>query len=330
MKVTLKDIAAKSGYSISTVSRVLNGSQIIGLDTQKQILRIAEELNYPFSKSKIPLYSGGAHHIALITDFHEGEFYSSYFHGFSKAARESDIQLSLIDIPDYQELRKTVENLDEHHYDGICLFLPELDKDDYQEILEDYKSDLPVVSNAMIQSPVVPTITFDGYSGGHLAAEHFLKMGCSSFGIIKGPFEKAESRFRYNGFKDHLEHSGHTLSWEFNGDYTFRSGIKAFQDYLGQVNRPECIFSANDQMGKGFMEAAKLEGIQIPKEVALITYDNLPLCSDSFPSITAINTDFMELGKATFKVLKDMIGNKHSRNGTLSLIPVSMIKRETA
>lgn len=330
MKITLKDIAEKSGYSISTVSRVLNGSQIIGLDTQKQILRIAEELNYPFSKSKIPLYSNGTLHIALITDFHEGEFYSCFYHGFSRAARESDIQLSLIDIPDYQELRQTIENLDNHHYDGICLFLPELDKDDYHQILQEYDNDLPIVSNAMIQSPVVPTITFDGYSGGHLAAEHFIKQGKTSFGIIKGPFEKAETRFRYNGFKDHLEHSGHQVSWEYSGDYTYRSGVEAFEDFFTQKDRPDCIFSSNDQMGKGFMEAAKQKGIRFPDDVALITYDNLPMCKDSFPTISAIDTNFMDLGNATFRLLKDIIANKHSRNGTLSLIPVSMVNRETA
>lgn len=331
MKVTLKDIAEESGYSISTVSRVLNGSGSISTEVQKHILKIAEKLNYPFAKSKIPIYSNGSLHIALVTDFREGEFYGSFFYGFSVAAREVNIQLSLIDVIDHDEhLIKTINDLDEQIIDGICLFMPEMDHDDYTKLFNEINSDIPIVSNAMIQSPVVPTITFDGYSGGHLAAEHFINKGYTSFGIVKGPFEKAESRFRYNGFKDHLEHSGHKISWEAPGDFRFKSGVDAFHSFKQLSEKPKAIFISSDLMCKGFLEAAKNDGLKIPEDVALISYDNIPMCVESYPPITSIDTDFTELGKETFKVLKDIIGKKHGRKGTLSLIPVSLAKRETA
>lgn len=331
MKVTLKDIADESGYSISTVSRVLNGSGNISTEVQKQILKIAEKLNYPFAKSKIPIYSNGSLHIALVTDFREGEFYGSFFYGFNLAAREVGVQLSLIDVADHEEnLIKTINDLDEQIIDGICLFMPEMNQEDYLNLLNKINSSLPIVSNAMIQSPVVPTITFDGYSGGHLAAEHFHKKGYSTFGIIKGPFEKAESRFRYNGFKDHLENLGHKITWETTGDFMFKSGVKAYEEYSTLKNKPQAIFISNDLMGKGFLEAAKNDGNKIPEDVAVISYDNLPICVESYPPITSIDTNFVELGKETFKVLKDIIARKHAQRGTLSLIPVSLIERETA
>ncbi|SMO88693.1 LacI family DNA-binding transcriptional regulator [Gracilimonas mengyeensis] len=331
MKVTLKDIAEKSGYSISTVSRVLNGSGNISTEVQKQIIKIAEELSYPFSKSKIPIYSSGSLHIALVTDFREGEFYASFFYGFSVAARETNVQLSLIDVVDHEDhLIKTINDLDEQIIDGLCLFMPEMNQEDYHNLLNNIVSDLPMVSNAMIQSPVVPTITFDGYSGGHLAAEHFITKGYSSFGIVKGPFEKAESRFRYNGFKDYLAQSGYELSWETTGDFMFDSGVNAYQQYKELNNRPKAVFVTNDLMTKGFLEAAKNDGLQVPKDLALISYDNTPMCRESYPPITAVNTSFSELGKETFKVLKDIIAKKHTQNGTLSLIPVDLVERETA
>lgn len=331
MKVTLKDIAEKSGYSISTVSRVLNGSGNISTEVQKQIIKIAEDLNYPFVKSKIPIYSNGSLHIALVTDFREGEFYASFFYGFSCAAREMGIQLSLIDVVDHEaHLIKTINDLDEQIIDGICLFMPEMDQDDYKHLLDQIDSNLPIVSNAMIQSPIVPTITFDGYSGGHLAAEHFISKGYTSFGIVKGPFEKAESRFRYNGFKDYLEHSGYELSWETTGDFMFNSGVNAYQQYSILKKKPKAVFVTNDLMTKGFLEAAKNDGVKVPDDLAIISYDNTPMCHESYPPITAVNTSFVELGKETFKVLKDIIAKKHTQNGTLSLIPVTFVKRETA
>lgn len=331
MKVTLKDIAIKTGYSISTISRVLSGSGKISTEVQRKVIKIAEDLKYPFAKSKIPIYSNGTLHIALVTDFGKGEFHGSFFVGFSEAAREVGIQLSLIDVVDHEEhLIQTINDLDEQIIDGICLFMPEMDQEDYIALLNKINSDLPIVSNAMIQSPVVPTITFDGYSGGHHAAEHFINNGYKTFGIVKGPFEKAESRFRYNGFKDHLENSGHSISWEASGDFEFKSGVEAFQKFNKSSIKPEAVFISNDLMCKGFLEAAKYHGYKIPKDVALISYDNIPMCMESYPPITTIDTNFSELGKETFKILKDIIATKHGRKGTLSLIPVSLVDRETA
>lgn len=330
MKVTLKDIAKESGYSISTVSRVLNGSGKISTDVQKKILKIAEKLNYPFAKSKIPIYSNGTLHIALVTDFQEGEFYSSLFYGFSKAARESNIQLSLIDVTDHEEhLIQTIDDLDEQIIDGIVLFMPQMNHHDYAKLLEKIDCQLPIVSNAMIQSPVVPTVTFDGYSGGHLAAEHFINKGFTSFGIVRGPSFKAESNFRYNGFKDYLEQHGFEISWETSGDFTFPSGVQAFNDFKELKSKPKAVFVCNDLMCKGFMESLKNEGFSIPDDVALISYDNLPMSVESYPKITSVNTSFADLGKETFRILKDCIAKKHNRKGTLSLIPVSLKPRET-
>ncbi|MEX2602810.1 MAG: LacI family DNA-binding transcriptional regulator [Gracilimonas sp.] len=331
MKVTLKDIAQESGYSISTVSRVLNGSGNISKEVQMQIVKIAEKLDYPFVKSKIPIYSNGTLHIALVIDFRVGEFYSSFFYGFSEAAREADIQLSLIDVVDHEEnLVNTINNLNEQIIDGICLFLPEMELVDYKNLLKEINTKVPIVSNSMTQTPVLPTITFDGLSGGHLAADYFIKKGYKSFGIVKGPYEKAEARFRYNGFKDNLRHLGYDLIMEAEGNFMFQSGVDAFYSFHKLENKPEAIFVSNDHMLKGFMETAKHHGYKIPDDVALIGYDNTPMCEESYPKITTINTDFKALGIETFKVLKDIISKKHSRNGTLNLVPVTLVERETA
>lgn len=331
MKVTLKDIAEKSGYSISTVSRVLNGSDKISTEVQKEIVKLAEELDYPFKKSKVPFLTNGQLKIAMVTDFREGEFYGSMFYGFSKAAREQDISLTLMDVgTDEKDLYRTLNRLDEKVYDGATLFMPELNQEDYQRMLSQLETSIPLVSNAMIQSPVIPTITFDGYSGGHHAAEHFISGGYRRIGIIKGPFGKAESRFRYNGFKDHLNHSGLEIFWEADGSFIFDSGVKAFEEFHKLDVKPEALFISNDLMGKGFMESAKEQGYKIPEDVAIITYDDLPMCTESYPKMTAVHTDFCELARTTFQTIRDIITKKHNRKATLNLIPVHLVERETA
>lgn len=331
MKVTLKDIASESGYSISTVSRVLNGSGTISTDVQKKILKIAENLKYPFAKSKIPIYSNGTLHIALVTNFMDNIFFASFFHGLIRAARESSVQLSLIDVSDHSDnLISTINELDNQLIDGVCLFLPEMTQTDYKELLNGLNIEIPIISNALIQSPVFPTITFDGYSGGHIAAEYLMNKGYNSFGVIKGPFIKAEARFRYNGFKDHLELSGKELIWEAEGNFTFKSGADAFNSYYELDKKPEAIFACNDTMCKGFMEAAKLKNVSIPDDVAIISYDNSPVCEETFPAITTIDTDFKMLGMESIKTLKNIIAKQHTNRSTMNLIPVKLVERESA
>lgn len=330
MKVTLKDIAREAGYSISTVSRVLNGSGTISTEVQRKVLKIAERLNYPFAKSKIPMYSNGSLHVALVTTFIDSGFYASLFSGFSKAARQADIKLSLIDVIDHRDhLIETINDLDEQVIDGICLFMPEMNKEDYDYMLANINSSLPIISNAMIQSPVVPTITFDGYSGGHLAADYLMRKQFESYGIVKGPFFKAESRFRYNGFKDYLEVCGKQIAWETEGDFTFKSGVKAYEEFKKLKKKPRSLFICGDVMCNGFIEAAKYDGVKIPEDVAIITYDNTPACVQIFPQLTSIDTNFVDLGLESFKVLKDIISKKHISNNTLNLIPVSLAERDS-
>ncbi len=153
MRVTLKDIAKESGYSISTVSRVLNGSDNISVEVQKHIVKCAEKLNYPFSKSKINIHSNGRKNIALVTDFREGEFYASFFFGYNSAAIDMGINLSLISVTNHNDpLIDVIDDLDKHRYDGIALFIPEMKHSEYLDLkqkLSKANKNIPVVSNAL-------------------------------------------------------------------------------------------------------------------------------------------------------------------------------------
>ena len=85
------------------------------------------------------------------------------------------------------------------HYSGICLFLPEFEKDAYQNILNAIGT-YPVISLAPIVNAVIDTVTFDAYLGGHLVAKHFEELGYTDVGIITGPSNKVEALYRKNGF----------------------------------------------------------------------------------------------------------------------------------
>lgn len=326
MKITLKDIAEDTGFSISTISRVLRGSNKISSDTQNKVLSSAAKLGY-----KIPVNGNDKSkknfNVALVaTGFHEGEFYSSFFHGLNKAASQHNIRLFLSAVLDYEkELLKLLKSLASDFYDGIVLFVPELKRTEYEKISSSLPGTFPIISNSLIENPVFPTVTFDSYSGGFLAAKHFQEQGYKKVGIILGPPERSESRFRKNGFADYIsQQPDMELIWSCKGDFTFESGVEACLKFHKEKNKPEAIFTSNDTMANGFLVTAKKHNYNVPGDIALIGYDDLPHNMYTHPTISSIHTDYEKLGNATIKVLLERISKTDLKSSLLSFVPVSV------
>ena len=333
MKTTLRDIAESTGYSISTVSRVLNGSGKISTKVQNEVLQCAEQLKYPLTKISNPVSSNSQKHFALvITGYHVGEFYASFFYGFNDAAIYNDVQLYLMSIKKpKKETKDIIKELSKQHYHGVILFAPEFNREDYEELQRKLPPLFPIISNGLIENPVFSTITFDHYSGGHLAAAHFNQKNYTKVGVIKGPLNKTESRFRYNGFRDYVTQSNAMeLVWEYDGDFNYSSGIKAFEDFQKLKEKPRAIFSSNDHMGKAFMDAAQYSGYSFPEDIALVGFDDLPMCGEGHPTISSIKTDFEKLGSATITDLIDKVMNPGPQKGILSMVPVTLVQRESS
>lgn len=333
MKITLKDIAEETGYSISTVSRVLNGSNKISKKARRKIYQSARRLEYPIHRTlngeKIV---GTLKLFFFVTGFHIGEFYASLYNGINKAAEKYKAQISMISMrKPFPELLHSIKELSKQPYDGMILFAPEFDRNDYLKIIEELPNDFPIISNALIENPVISTVTFDNYSGGYLAGEHFQKQGYKRCGVIKGPFEKTEARYRSNGFRDYiLQAPNMELCWEHQGDFTFKSGTEAFESFLKKDNKPRAIFAGNDEMGHAFLERALEYGLRVPDDLALISYDDLPICVRHRPTISSVHTNYEKLGIVTMEKMKELLTNPEQQHGVLSLVPVSLQVRESS
>jgi len=332
MKVTLKDIAEDTGFSISTVSRVLNDSDKISSETQEKVIASAVKLGYKISKNGD--HKSKKHlNVALVASgFHEGEFYSSFFHGLNKSAKQNNVRLFLNALLSPEKgFKKLLKSLATEYFDGIVLFVPELLSQDYEKLASALPANYPIISNSLIENPVFPTVTFDSYSGGYLAAQHFQKQGYKKVSIILGPPERSESRFRKNGFTDYIsQQNDMSLLWSCPGDFTFESGIKAFDKFHQTSEKPDAIFATNDSMANGFLQAANKNGYNIPKDVALIGYDDLPHNMYTNPTISSIHTDYEKLGNATIKLLLEMVNKTNLKSNLLSLVPVSVSHKSSS
>lgn len=333
MKVTLEDIARDTGYSISTVSRVLNGSEKIGSEARRKILVSANKLNYPIpDEVAIDALVNPLRLFFIMTNFHQGEFYASFFHGMNLAVEKGNIQLSLLSLQKpFDELLIQIRELSKQKYDGLVLYTPGLTREHYEEIKKALPDNYPVVSNHNIENPVFPTVTFDSYSGGFIAAQHFGERGYSDLGIIEGPFERTGSRNRANGFKDYIrKNAGMNLIWQYTGKHKHESGVEAFGDFEKQKKKPRAIFSCNDVMAHAFMEEAMAKGYRFPDDIAIVGYDDLPLCTRNRPTISSIHTDYERLGTVTVDMIKELLSSPENQEGITTFVPVSLEARESS
>lgn len=333
LKVTLKDIAEDTGYSISTVSRVLNGSDKISTKTRREIYQSAKKLKYPVYRSLNGDTLIDTLNVSLIlTRFHIGEFYASFYHGFNVAAQKHNIQLSLTSLRcPFDKALKRIKKLSDSKNDGLIIFAPEFRRSEYQKVYEALPDKYPVVSNGLVENPVFATVTFDGYSGGFLAAEHFRNQGYRTCGIIRGAFDAVEARYRSNGFQDYIfQAPDMELSWDYHGDFTFESGKEAFKNFHKLENKPRAIFASNDAMCHAFMEEALMHNYDIPGDIAIVGYDDLPICGRHRPGISSIHTDYEKLGEVTMEKLKELLSNPRQGKRVLSLVPVTLEKRKSS
>jgi DNA-binding LacI/PurR family transcriptional regulator len=331
MKVTLKDISDSTGFSLSTISRAIRGKGRISEKNRKKILSTASKLGYP-----LPEYNGSLDEkpprIALITYFRTGEFYASLFLGFSHAAQKKGILISLFDVqPEVKAIQSLIKELKGLGYSAAILFIPELGQPHYQDILRTTPEDFPLISCSHIDDSVLDTVTFDAYQGAAMVAKHFYSQGFRKLGIIEGPYETPEARFRTNGFSDYVKRvSDVDVVWDFKGDYTHESGIRAYDDFEKCSDKPQAIFAANDAMALGFIESLRKKDYRVPDDIAIAGYDNLPFCEYHYPKITSVNTDYSLLAENTIDNLLSRLGQPDKHQGIVSFVPVTLEIRESS
>ena len=326
MRTTLKQVADDTGFSIATVSRALRRNKRRYSKNEERIYASARKLGYPFIGE---LNIEEQLTIALVTEVHQGEFYSSLFNGFYNSSKNSESDIVFVNLAKHSDDPvQHIINLSKK-YSGICLFLPNLEKIDYKRIRQGVGK-YPIISLTPMKNPTIDTVSFDSYSGGYMIAKHFEEQGYKNFGIVSGPGDAVDAVFRKNGFVDHIsEKEDLKLVWEFKGDFSSESGRDAFNDYKKQDIPNMAIFGCNDHTCFGFMKGALEAGYKIPKDFIIAGYDNLSFCDNFTPELTSVATNFDILGKRAIRTIENMVNDSNEIIRQFSMVPVEIVIRSS-
>jgi len=302
----MQDIARQAGVSQSTVSRVLNDtitSVPIAAETRQRVLAMAELLGYRPNPLARGLRGAKTMLLGLIVRDIADLFFTTAVEAVSLAARERSYNLVLGSAHSRADeaiaLRAVLET---RHCDAIVLLG---DVRDQPRLLADLAaSHVPVV--ALWQGTAldgVATINIDNRGGIASAIDHLAALGHRRFGFIGG-YPHGDVRERRAGFIEHLTKLDmppldvHVHAAENNPG----SGAEAFRNLMGMDDRPTAIVTATDQVAIGALHAAQALGVNVPGDVSIVGFDDIPLSQYTAPPLTTIHQPLGDMAELAVRL----------------------------
>ncbi|MBM7567170.1 LacI family DNA-binding transcriptional regulator [Paenibacillus sacheonensis] len=336
--VTIKDIAREAGVSISTVSFAFNGTAPVAQETKERIFEVIKRLNYQPNSAARGLVTRKTNNICLFTPHPASDFFS-----FSGNSVFSDLLQGIGDVLDQRDYNlliawdnlghkaktpKLVKLMRERAMDGVLIALPSHDSSVIEELSEHQFPMVIVGTND--RKNQINSVDVDNYDIGYRNTKHMLGLGHSRIAFISpGPLEFLVCEDRLEGYRDALQEAGikYREDYVFIGDEKEHSGYRAASSFLSLKETPTAVVSGRDIQAVGVLEYARENGLSVPNDLALISFENTELAQKY--NITSSTTDLYEIGKEGAKLLHKVLTRKKDRSAQNVVIASELIIRSS-
>jgi DNA-binding LacI/PurR family transcriptional regulator len=299
--VVMSDVGELAGVSHQTVSRVINGSPHVRPETRERVLAAMAELGYRPNSVARALVTGRSNMLGVVS--FDTTLYgpASTLFGIERAAHEAGyfIIVASLKALDRSSVSDAVERLRRQGVDGVLVIAP---MQDAADALLHAPSEVPLVAVEAGPDDLVSVVAVDQLAGAAKATQHLLDLGHRTVWHIAGPADFLESRQRQDGWRTTLERAGIDPPRPLAGDWSARSGYDLGRR-LSADPKVTAIFVANDQMALGVLRAMHEAGRDIPREVSVVGFDDVPEAPYFTPPLTTIRQDFDEMGSRSLRLL---------------------------
>lgn len=313
INLTLELVAEKAGVSRSTVSRVVNNHPNVREDVRERVLSIIQETGYRPHPAARSLASHRTNVIGLVIPRSTHTFFTDpYFpvltEGVAEACNLHDYTLSLFLIKTEEDERRLLPRLSGKGFvDGLIIqathlgdnFIPQLSR-----------GEVPfLVAGRPMNAPEANYIDVDNTGGGFDAVVHLIQNGRKKIATITCAMNTSVGIDRFEGYKKALYAYGLHFSEHLvaEGEFSEPSGYQAAKSLLPQ--QPDAIFVGSDTMALGAIRAIKEAGLDVPRDIAVVGFDDLPPATQSNPPLTTIRQPIRRFGAKAVETLLDISEN---------------------
>ncbi len=311
--LVMSDVAARAGVSHQTVSRVINGHRNVAPRTRERVEQAIRELGYRPNTAARALVTGSTRTLGFVTVNINQYGPGQTLVGLERAARAAGYSLSVtvLDEATADAMRDAVDRFVAQSVDAVLALAT---YDDAAEALHAVDTPLPLVTVQSGGALEEPAVGVDQVAGARLATRHLLDLGHRTVHHVTGPADSQESRDRVEGWRAELVAAGAVVPGCVHGDWTPSSGHRAGRLLSARRREGEevtAVFVANDQMAMGLLAAFHEEGLEAPRDVSVVGFDDLPEAPYLTPPLTTVRQDFAELGhRAVQLVLARLAGRE--------------------
>ena len=305
-RANIRDVAARAGVAVKTVSRVLNGHPYVSAELKARVEAAMADLDYRPSVAARILSGAKSNQVALIYDNHSPYYMFQIQKGCWEVCHENGIRLLAqpVDVADPRVGDQVRGLVSETHVDGIILSSPVTDCDPVLRALE--TMDVPFIRiSPGTNHALTSSVFMDDAQAADDMTTHLINAGHRRIGFIKGHTNHMASDDRLFGYRRALDRVGIPFepSLVVDGEFDFDSGVRGAKALLDQPDRPTAIFASNDDMAAGVLSVAHDRGVRVPDELSVAGFDDTTLARTVWPPLTTIRQPMADLARTATQIL---------------------------
>ncbi len=331
MAVTIKDVARAANVSVASVSRALNGHSSVTDETRKLVIETARSLRYIPHSGARSLSTKRTDTIGVVLPDLYGEFFSELIRGIDVAARRRGLHLLVSSSHgDAGEAAVALRAMS-GRVDGLIVMSPHVDASFLSENLPGV---LPIVLlNTHVTGHEYSSLAVDNYGGAAAMVQHLVEMGHRRIMMIAGPENNFEAEERLRGYRETLArlvptYDPHDVT-VLRGDFTEESGYRAGHQLQALKRLPDAVFAANDMMAIGCLFALNEAGLQVPRDVALVGFDDIPTARFISPPLTTVRVRITDMGSRALECLAFQIDNPEGTKNSIQVLQTELVVRRS-
>lgn len=320
----IRDVAHRAGVSVASVSRALNGHTNVHPDTRAKVNAAAKALGYVPHAGARSLSMARTHAIGVVLPDLHGEFFSEIVRGMDREASGLGYQLLLSNMHGDVEMASHATRAMRGRVDGLVVMAPQVDAAGLDALLP---PGLPAVLVHSADGSGRPVLRIDSRQGAEAMTRHLLAIGRRRIVHIAGPEGNIDSMERLAGFLAVIAEASDAQPIVVTGDFSDEAGAGAMRDLLAAETPFDAVFAANDMMALGALTALREASIDVPRQVAVAGFDDVPLAR--YLALTTMRVHMAEIGAKAVRRLVAQMEGKGDAPATELLVPDLVVRATT-
>lgn len=297
----IRDVAKLAGVSYQTVSRVLNENPSIRDSTKQRVLDVIKEIGYHPNQAARALVTSKSRTIGVLAQ--QTAYYgpTTSMTAIEQAAREAGYRLSITNVSsgDYSAIKTGVDYLLSQSIEALVVIAPQVR---VFEVLKELPISVPYVTLQSTDLGGMKSMSVDQVAGARLATRHLIEQGHTEIMHLSGPQDWIEADARMQGFLEEITEAELRTRAPVLGDWSAHFGYYAGLELL-RYKDFTAVFAGNDQMALGFMHACREMNLDIPGDISIVGFDDIPEAAHFAPPLTTIRQNFPEIGRRAVSLL---------------------------